>query len=446
MSTLLQDLRYAARTLRRSPGFALVAVLTLALGIGATTAIFSVVDTTILRPLPFPEPDRLVRLWETTPRGDDFTASDPNFLDFREHNRAFEEMAAYRQATLSLTGDGEPERLEGMAVTHTLFPLLGATPALGRTFGAEEDRPGGDNRVVVLSHELWQRRFGADPSIVGRSITLDGQDHIVTGVMRPGFRFPGTELWVPLAPDPTSDRDDHWLNVVGRLKPGVSVKQADADLSGIAGRIAEQDPYMTGWGVRLATFKDWMIGPQFRQTVWVLLGAIGFLLLMACANLANLLFARATVRQTEIGIRAALGAGRSRLVRQLLTESTMLALLGSALGIAMAFWAVEALQMLEPGTIPLLEQIRIDGRVLAFALGLGLLTSLLFGLAPAVRAARVDLSETLKQGSRSGTAARHRRIRDALVVSQVALAMVLLIGAGLLIRSFVQLQRVDTGL
>ena len=445
MNTLLHDLRYAARSLRKSPGFTLIAVLTLALGIGATTTIFSVVDATVLRPLPFPEPDRLVRLWETTPQGEDFSASDPNYLDFREQNRAFEEMAAFRQADLSLTGEGEPERLEGMAVTHTLFPLLGASPALGRGFAPEEDRPGGATRVVLLSHELWQRRFGGDRNVIGRTLTLDGHGHTVIGVMRPGFDFPGAELGVPLAPDPAADRGDHWLRMIGRLRPGVTLGQADSELSAIAARLAEEHPHMAGWGVRLATFEEWLIGPQFKQTAFVLLGAVGFLLLMACANLANLLFARATIRQREIGIRAALGAGRTRIVRQLLTESALLAFAGAALGVMGAFWAIAALQALEPGVIPLLETIRVDGRVLAFASGLGIVTSLLFGLAPAVRAARVDLSRGLRQGGRGGTSARHRRTRDALVVSQVALAMVLLVGAGLLIRSFLQLQRVDAG-
>ncbi len=445
MNALLQDLRYAARSLRKNPGFSTVAVLTLALGIGATVAIFSVVDATVLRPLPFTDPARLLRVWETTPDGDDFSISELNYVDFREQNRSFVEMAAYKQAMVSLTGDGEPERLEAMAVTHTLFPLLGATPALGRTFLPDEDQPGGDNRVAVLSHELWQRRFGGDPAVIGQTVTLDGESFAVTGVMRPGFDFPGAELWIPLAPGTNRDRGDHWLGAIGRLAPGASIERARADLGGISRRMGEQHPHLAGWGVRLATFPAWLVDPQFRRTAYVLFGAVGFLLLMACANLANLLFARGTTRRAEIAVRSALGAGRARVVRQLLTESVLLALLGATVGLLGAFWAVQALQALEPASIPRLGEVGIDGRVLAFTLGVSLLTSLVFGLAPAMRASSTDLSEALRQGGRGGTPGRHRRVRDALVVSQVALAMVLLVGAGLLIRSFLELRSIDPG-
>jgi putative ABC transport system permease protein len=426
-----------------------VAVLTLALGIGAATAIFSIVDAVVLRPFPFPEPDRLVRVWETTPDGEDFSASEPNYLDFGALNHSFSEMAAYRQAPLSLTGEGDAERLEGMAVTHTLFPLLGLDPVLGRTFTVDEDRPDGNNRVAVLSHELWQRRFGGASSALGRTTTLDGDAYTVIGVMPPDLgltgELPDADIWIPLAPRPHWDRGDHWLTMIGRLRPEVTIDQAGADLEGIAGRIGAAHPHIAGWGVRLAPFTEWIVGAEFRRTLFVLFGAVFVLLLMACANLANLLFARATTRRAEIGIRAALGAGHGRLIRQLLTESALLAMLGAGVGLLGAAWVIDALQALEPAGIPRLHEVDIDGRVLVFATGIGLLTSIVFGLGPAVHAARVDLNELLKHGGRGGIPRRQVFVRDALVISQIALAMVLLIGAGLLIRSLVQLQRVDPG-
>ncbi|HET7273641.1 MAG TPA: ABC transporter permease [Longimicrobiaceae bacterium] len=448
MNVLLHDLHYAFRSLRKSPGFTLLAVLTLALGIGATTAIFSVVSGVVLNPLPYAEPDRLVRIWETTPEGDDFTASEPNYLDFAEQNRTFAEMAAYKQAPLSLTGDGEPERLEGMAVTHTLFPLLGQTPAFGRTFVTEEDVPGGDTRVAVLSHDLWERRFRSDPGVIGQRITLDGQGYSVVGVMGSDLAMPGelaaADLWVPLAPRANAERDDHWLSIIGRLRPGVTIEQAHADLSAIASRISQQHSHIAGWGVRLASFQDWIVGEEFRQTIYILFAAVGFLLLIACANLANLLFARATTRQAEISIRAALGAGRATIIRQLLTESALLAFIGAFVGVLGAVWAVDALQALAPASIPRLEAVAIDARVLAFTFGVALITSVLAGLAPAMGAARVDLDRILRQGHR-GVSRGNKRVREVLVVSQIAMAMMLLIGAGLLIRSFLELQQVDAG-
>jgi predicted permease len=445
METLLQDLRFALRSLRRSPGFTAVAVLTLAVGIGAATAVFSVVDASMLRPLPFPAPDRLVHVRETTPEGADFTVSAPNYLRFRESNRSFQEMAAYRSAALNLTGAGDPVRLEAAAVTHTLFPLLGATPVLGRGFTADEDRPGGDTDVVVLSHALWETRFGADPAVVGRRIALDGRPRTVVGVMPAGVELPRAELWTPLVPDAHADVDDHWLDVVGRLRPGVTPEQAHADLAAVSRRIGTENPSVAGWGVRVETFSDWLVGPRFRRTMLVMLGAVGLLLALACANLANLLLARASNRQTEMGVRAALGAARGRIVRQLLTESALLGLLASAAGVVGAAWAVRALQALRPAGIPQLDQVSVDVRVLAFALGLGMLTCLGFGLAPALRTTRSELTEPLRGGGRAGTRRGEGRLRDALVVSQIALAMVLLTSAGLLIRSLVQLQRVDPG-
>jgi putative ABC transport system permease protein len=441
---LPNDLRYAARSLRRNPGFALVAVLTLALGIGATTAIFAVIDAVMLRPLPFAQPERLVHVWETTPEGEVFTAADPNYLDLRDRNRTFEAMAAYKQAALSLTGHGDARRLEGMAVTHSLFPLLGVRPALGRTFLPEEDSPGGDTRVALLGHALWQDQFGGDPAIVGSTITLDRQPYTVTGVMPEGFEYPGAELWIPLAPDPARERDDHWLWIVGRLRPDVTLAAAQGDLQSIARSYGEQHPVIGGWGIRLESMSERIVGPGFRQTMLVLLGGVGGLLLIGCLNLANLLLARATARQTEIGIRSALGAGRSRIARQLLTESLLLAALGSAAGLVVAAWAIGTLRGLAPGWVPRLDEVAIDWRVMAFAFGLGLATSLLFGLAPAVRASRVELAQTLRQGGRS-VSPSHRRLRNGLVVVQVALATALLVSAGLLMRSFMRLQAADPG-
>lgn len=441
---MFHDLRYAARSLRSSRGFTAVAVLTLGLGIGATTAIFAVVDAVMLQPLPFRDPGRLVHVWETTREGADFEASEPNYLDFRDRNHSFEVMAAFRHVALNLTGASDPQRLEGMAVTHSFFPLLGVGPELGRTFLPEEDVPGGDTRVAVLSHSLWKDHFGADSSVVGRTVTIDRQPYTVTGVMPQGFGYRGAELWVPLAPNPARERDDHWLWVLGRLRPGVGMEAAAADLQAIATSIGDQYPDIDGWGARVESMSARIVGPGFRQTMLVLLGGVGGLLLIACLNLANLLLARATSRQTEIGIRSALGAGRSRIARQLLTESLLLAAVGSVLGLLAASWAVDLLQGLAPAWVPRLEEIAIDWRVMVFALALGLATSLVFGLAPAIRASRVDLAQTLRQSSRSVSPA-HRRLRDGLVVVQVALATALLIGAGLLMRSFVNLQATDPG-
>lgn len=445
MDGLRQDLAFALRQLRRGPGFTTMALLTLALGIGASTAVFSVADSVILRPLPFPEPDRLVRIWETTPAGATFSASDPNYLDFRERNRTLDALAAYREAPVALTGSGEPERLAGIAASHTLFPLLGASAAIGRTYGPAEDVAGTGARVAVLSHDLWARRFGADPSIVGRSLLLDGEPHVVTGVMRPGFDFAGAELWVPLRADTASDRGDHWLHLLGRLRPGVSLAQAEADLRSIAARIGEEHPHIAGWGVEMKGLTESVVGPEFSRTVLVLLAAVGLLMLMACVNLANLLLARGSSRQTEMGIRTALGAGRGRLARQLLTESVVLAVIGGTLGLLLATWAIDVLKLLEPSGVPRLGEIGIGTRTVAFTASLALIASVGFGLAPAIRASRTSVASALGFGARGGASRGTRRLRDALVIAQISLALVLLVGAGLMMRSLVELLRVDPG-
>ena len=442
---LRQDLVYAGRQLRKAPLFTAIAVLTLALGIGATTAIFSVVDAVVLRPLPYPEPERLVRLWESNPQTDEFSVSDPNFLDWRQSNRSFTDMAAIRYASFTLAGDGEPVRIDVAAVSASFFSLLGVRLELGRAFLPEEDRPGGPP-VVLLGHRLWQERFGADPGIVGKSVRLDGRSFTVLGVVPADFRFlPWAQIWIPLAPDAAAERDDHWLDVVARLKPGVSVTQARADMDALAARLAVRYPDSNReWGAHLVPLPEVIVGPQVTRTMLALFAAVGLLLLMACVNVSNLLLARASVRGREMGLRAALGAGRGRLLRQLLTESVLLSLVGAAVGLGVARGAVALLQALGPEGVPRLDEVVLDGRVLAFTAAAALLTGVLFGLAPALQASRTDLYALLQQGGRTALVGG-RRLRDGLVVGELALAMVLLIGAGLMIGSFLRLQRVETG-
>lgn len=452
----IQDARHAIRALRRSPGFTAVAVLTLALGIGATTTIFSVVDTVVLRPLPFRDPSTLVRVWDSNPHGGDFSTSDATYLDLRERNRSFVEMAAFSDTkrSLVLTGgcaqpsaDCEPQRLQSAAVTSSLFPLLGIAPALGRTFTTMEDRQGGDGRVVVIGHDLWKHRFASDPHLLGRNVALDGHSYTVVGIMPAGFTFPSpAELWVPLVIDRSRDRDEHDLTVIGRLGPGVTLDRASDDLRRVAGELGAEHPRTNaGWSARVASFSDWMIGPQLERAVYVLFGAVGFLLLMACANIANLLIARGIARETEVAIRAALGASRSRLARQFLTESILLALIGAAVGLGIASWATALVRTLGPADIPRLREVGMDAHVLGFTLLLALATSVIFGLAPAVQISRVELQATLRQGARGTTSGGRTRIRNVLVVVQVALAMILLAGAGLMFGSFLRLQSVPVG-
>jgi putative ABC transport system permease protein len=443
MLKLKQDLRISFRQWRRSPAFTAAAILALGLGIGATVAMFSVVDAVILRPLPIHEPDRVVRIWETTPEGDDFSVAASNYLDFRAGSGTLEELAAYRAAPLNLTGDGRPTRLDAVASTHTLFRLLGAEPILGRSFTAEEDAPGGDRRVIVLSHDVWQARYAGAPDIVGRTITADGESYTVIGVMAPGFRYPGTDAWVPLAPDPHHNRSDHWLDVVGRLRPGATVGAAEAELAAISRRIAIDHPEVAGWGVRASTLSEAIVGADFRLAALVLFAAVGLLLLIACANVANLLLARAATRRVEMAVRTAIGASRTRLLQQLLTESAVLGLAGAAVGLILAYLAVDLLRIADPSLLPRMEEVRIGGRVVLFAVSLGMLTSLLFGTAPALAATRRPAGEVVRQSERAG--ARGGRFRDSLVVVQVALAVTLLVGAGLMIQSFQRLQGVDPG-
>ena len=440
------DAAFAVRQLLKTPGFALVAALTLALGIGATAAIFSAVHAVVLRPLPFPEPDRVVVLGESL-QGRASDVSVGNFHDWRTHATSFASLAAMQSFSFNLAEAGEPERVVGGRVTHSWFDVIGIAPLHGRVFTREEDAPGRD-RVVVLSHRLWTRRFGADARIVGRDIQLNTVPHTVVGVMPPRFDVTAgsEELWTPVAftPEQLAEHDEHYLQAIGRLAPGVSIAQANAELQTIYARMLAEDPANTQINPAVVEpFHAQLVGP-YRERLLVLLGAVGLVLLIACGNVANLLLARGGARSREIALRAAIGAGRGRIVRQLLTETLVLALAGAALGIALAWAAVPALVAASPEGVPRLDQARVDGTVLAFALGAALASALVAGLAPALRAARTDLRGILNEGGRGGTGGRDR-VRTLLVAAEVGLALVLLVGAGLLVRSALHLQRIDPG-
>ena len=447
MTTLLKDIRYGIRNLARHPAFTVVAVITLALGIGANTAIFSVVNAVLLRPLPFDDPERIVWLWDTQPQLPTAPASVPDFLDWKEQNRSFEHLAAFQSGNMFLDADDGTQDTPVGLVTPELFSLFRVNPILGRTFTDQETLPGEPSRVAVLSYSTWQNQFGSDPGAVGRTIQLSGAPHRIIGVMQAGFSFPDrVKLWRPLPIDPAKlDRGPHYLRVVGRLKSGVTLAQAQADLSAIAARLAQQYPEkIAGHGVKLERLTDVIVG-DISLALFVLLGAVGFVLLIACANLANLMLARVGARQREIAVRTALGASRLRIVRQLLTESILLAVGGGAAGLLLALWAVSWLVSLSPDTIPRLQEIRVDPRVAGFTLLVSVATGVLFGLAPALQASRPDLTDALKESGRSTAGLRRNRLRSALVMSEVALSLVLLVGAGLMIRSFTKLNQVDPG-
>ena len=444
LSTFSRDLRHALRTLCRQPGFLAVAVLTLALGIGANTAVFSVIHAAMIKPLPYAEPGQLVRVWETTPEGGRFSASDANYLDFAARNRSFSELAAARDVSYTLLGAGDPLRVDGLAVTGNFFRTLGVTPRLGAGFpdaaAAEQD-----SASVVLGHALWQQQFGGDPGIIGQEVLLEGRSHRVVGVMDAAFEFVGASFWVPLRADPGADRGDHWLAMIGRLRDGVSLEQARQDLSSIAAALGAEYSTNAGWGVDLLAFDRWLVRDNVRHTLQLLFAAVGALLLMACVNLANLLFVRNQRRRAEIGLRAALGAGRLQLARLMLVEVGVLVGLGVLLALPLAQLAISLLQRAAVSSIPRLDAVQIDPEVFAFSVTLGLLTALLLALLPVWQAQRVEPSESLRLGERDGVPPAQRRLGDFLVVAQVALAMVLLVGAGLLVSSFFQLRESDPG-
>jgi putative ABC transport system permease protein len=451
MESFIQDLRFGVRMLAKQPGFTLIAVLTLTLGIGVNTAIFSVVDATLLRPLPYPDSERLVMLWSTskTPGGGLSSSCVPDYRLWRDQNRVFEGLGAFYYGDFNLTGDNQnAERVQGAFVTANFFSALGVAPALGRGFQSA-DEEFGQHQVVLLSHELWQRRYGGDPQLVGRGIRLGGMTHTVVGVMPQGMAFlnnsPQPELWTPLsfaANDKMATRDIYFLRIVGRLRAGVSAEQAQADVRAIAERMKAEFGEVSGAVVSL---REQIIG-NVQRGLLLLLGAAAFVLLVACVNVANLLLARAASREREFAVRAALGASRARLIWQLLVESAPLGLLGGAGGLLLAYWGLELMRSLLPAPLPRHNTISIDGRVLGFTLLASTLTVVVFGLLPAFQTARDGVREALNEGGRGGAAGRRRsRLRDALVVMEMALALVLLIGAGLMLRSFARLQQVETG-
>jgi putative ABC transport system permease protein len=446
------DVQYALRNFVKRPLFYSVVILTLALGIGANTAIFTVVNAVLLQPLPYPEPDRLVMLWTYNPlQGfDKDVGTYPNFDDWRRAGNSFERMSAYSGASVTLTGRGDPAQIRGARVTHEFFETMGVAPVRGHAFDPANGLAGGE-RVVVLAHGLWTRRFGADASIVGQRLLLSGVSHEVVGVMPASFAQPAdAELWMPLAPvGPLESlftaRGSYWLTIVGRLKPGVSLADAQAEMDAIAARLEAQYPANAGIGVRLVPMHEELVG-DVRRPLVILLGAVCFVLLIACANVANLLLTRAASRQRELAIRAALGAGRLRLLRQLLTESLVLGMLGGVAGLAVAAWATGLLQSLAPPELPRLSNVVIDAQVLAYAAGASLLTGLLFGIVPGLHASRGESAGYLKEGGRTGAdTARGGRLRTGLAISEVAIAVVLLVGSGLLIRSSIALNNEDPG-
>ena len=454
MNSMLQDLRFGLRMLIKNPVFTLIAVVTLALGIGANTAIFSVVDAVLLRPLPYPEANRLVFLWSTmNSQGVPFAGSAlPDYYAWRDQNRVFDGLAGFYNGDFNLSSPGSPpELIQGAYITANLFQVLKISPSLGRLFASDEEQFG-RHRVVLLSYGLWQRRFAGERDIVGRAIKLGGEDYTVAGVMPRGLPFfdnlPEVELWTPISFAPNDNmatRNNHFVNLVGRLKPGVTSAQAQLDVGAIAKSMEDQYPGNKGLGALIVPMQEQLAGDS-RKALLVLLGAVGFVLLVACVNVANLLLARASARAKELAIRASLGASRGRIMRQVIIECLPLGLLGGVFGALLAIWGIDLLSSLLPASLPRGNAIAVNSRVLIFTFALALLTILIFGLLPALQAARADVRESLNEGGRGGIGSRRQgRVRRLLVIAEVALALVLLVGSGLMVRSFIKLRQVDVG-
>jgi putative ABC transport system permease protein len=459
MENLLQDLRYGVRMFLNRPAFAAVIIITLALGIGANTSIFCIVHSLLIRPLPFKEPDRLVMIWESNlSKGvsQDLVAF-ANLADWRDQTQVFEEVSDFDSTNFVLAGGDEAERIPGCHISSNLFRVLGVSPRVGRDFNAEDEQPGHED-IILVSHELWQRRFGADPNLIGKPLKLDNKSYTVVGIMPPGFNFPRwlepvgaknlakAELWAPLVIDAEaiSKRGARYLSAIGRLRPGMRLAQAQAELEPVVRALEQQYPENEGYRVVLVPMQEQIVG-RVKSALLILFGAIAFVLLIACANVASLLLARATSRQKEIALRMALGCSRSRLIRQLLTESVSLGLIGGLAGLLVAYWGVGILVTSFPDGLPQIDSIKIDGRALGFTILISIVTGVLFGLIPALQSSKPDLNQALKEGGRGASAGFSNRTRAILVVSEIALALVLLIGAGLMIKSFVHLMAVYPG-
>jgi putative ABC transport system permease protein len=447
-ASFARDVRYAVRTLFRNPGFTAIALLTFAVGIGVNTAVFSVFNGVLLRPLPYPGADRITMLWlDNRPAGiKEDIGSYPNYVDWRDQSQSYEHLAAFTRSNFTLTGSDEPERITGAQTTSSFFSVVGLQPVLGRLYTSENETPGND-RVVLISYGLWQRKFGGRSDVVGQTLTLNGQPFTVIGVMPPELRLPNNaQLWKPLAPDADlrNARTSFWLPVIGRLKPGVTPEDAQTEMSAIAARIEQTYPQMQGFGAYIVPLQKQIVG-QIERSLKVLMAAVGLVLLIACANLGNLMLGRTAARRKELAIRTALGAKRGRLIRQLVTETLVLAVVGSALGLLLAFWVTEFFVSLGGSTIPRPDAITIDGRVVLFTLALAVVSALVSGLLPAFQGSRMSLREHLQEGGRESGTGGSRATRSVLIAAEMALAFMLLAGAGILVRTLWSMQEVSRG-